>query len=251
VRFRARACDSRRARAPREWAEEPAGEGPIFAAGHARHGVGVQRARGEFADRPFGLLTRQRLRSDDPDSSHRARAEGIPTAACSRSVRATAPDSITTRATVGREPRHLRPGLRRSGSGRGRAHESRNVRRPAEGSRARLEVCRQPQPRAPVPTRRRNGANLSLGRGAACTTGRAGRLVCGWFLCITVWMGEEVEPHAYRVGSPMASIVGIAERTLQRPDLDEEARVNLRAIRDLALAALEAEEPRGDGAPAS
>jgi hypothetical protein len=70
-------------------------------------------------------------------------------------------------------------------------------------------------------------------------------------LCITVWMGEEVEPHAYRVGSPMASIVGIAERTLQRPDLDEEARVNLRAIRDLALAALEAEEARGGGAPAS
>jgi hypothetical protein len=70
-------------------------------------------------------------------------------------------------------------------------------------------------------------------------------------LCITEQMGEDVEPHAYRLGSPLASIVGMAERTLQRTDLDDDVRADLRAIRDLALAALEAEERRGGGAPAS
>ena len=69
-------------------------------------------------------------------------------------------------------------------------------------------------------------------------------------LCITEQMNEDVEPHAYRLGSPLASIVGMAERTLQRADLDEEVRADLRAIRDLALSALEAEERRG-GSPAA
>jgi hypothetical protein len=64
-------------------------------------------------------------------------------------------------------------------------------------------------------------------------------------------MDEEVEPHAYRLGSPLASIVGMADRTLQRPDLDNEVRADLRAIRDLALAALEEQERRGGGTPAS
>jgi hypothetical protein len=58
-------------------------------------------------------------------------------------------------------------------------------------------------------------------------------------------MGDEVEPHAYRLGSPLASVVGIAELTLQRTDLSEDVRASLRAIRDLALDALEAEERAG------
>jgi hypothetical protein len=64
-------------------------------------------------------------------------------------------------------------------------------------------------------------------------------------------MDEEVKAHAYRLGSRLASIAGIAERTLQRVDLDEEVRVNVGAIRELALEALDAEERRDSGASAS
>jgi hypothetical protein len=55
----------------------------------------------------------------------------------------------------------------------------------------------------------------------------------------------EAEAHQYRLGSPLASIAGIAEATLQRNDLDDEVVTRLRAIRDLALDALaRAENPR-------
>jgi hypothetical protein len=55
----------------------------------------------------------------------------------------------------------------------------------------------------------------------------------------------ETEAHQYRLGSPLASIAGIAEATLQRNDLDDEVVTRLRAIRDLALDALaRAESPR-------
>ena len=48
----------------------------------------------------------------------------------------------------------------------------------------------------------------------------------------------ETEAHQYRLGSPLASIAGIAEATLKRDDLDEDLATRLRAIRDLALDAL-------------
>jgi hypothetical protein len=51
----------------------------------------------------------------------------------------------------------------------------------------------------------------------------------------------DVEPHAYRLGSPAASIVGMAQRLLERSDLDEELVTHLRAIRDLALEIVRAE----------
>lgn len=55
----------------------------------------------------------------------------------------------------------------------------------------------------------------------------------------------DTEAHQYRLGSPLASIAGIAEATLQRDDLDDEVATRLRAIRDLALDALaKAEKPR-------
>jgi len=55
----------------------------------------------------------------------------------------------------------------------------------------------------------------------------------------------EAEGHLYRLGSPLASIAGIAEATLERNDLDDDVATRLRAIRDLALDALEKAE-RGD-----
>lgn len=64
-------------------------------------------------------------------------------------------------------------------------------------------------------------------------------------LCITYVMGEEVESHGYRLGSPLASVVGMAERVLERTDLSEAVRADIRAIRDLALEALEEEERVG------
>jgi hypothetical protein len=65
-------------------------------------------------------------------------------------------------------------------------------------------------------------------------------------LCITVIaMPDDTEAHQYRLGSPLASIVGIAESTLERNDLDEDVATRLRAIRDLALDALRGDR-RGD-----
>jgi hypothetical protein len=68
-------------------------------------------------------------------------------------------------------------------------------------------------------------------------------------MCITYVMGEEVESHGYRLGSPPASVAGMAERMLERTDLSETARADIRAIRDLALEALEEEERVGRSDP--
>jgi hypothetical protein len=46
----------------------------------------------------------------------------------------------------------------------------------------------------------------------------------------------DTEAHSsYPLGSPLASIVGIADSMLERNDLDEDVATRLRAIRDLAL----------------
>jgi hypothetical protein len=55
----------------------------------------------------------------------------------------------------------------------------------------------------------------------------------------------ETEAHEYRLGSPLASIIGIAEATLARENLDEDVATRVRAIRDLALDALQRAE-RGE-----
>jgi len=58
-------------------------------------------------------------------------------------------------------------------------------------------------------------------------------------LCITVVaMREDTEAHQYRLGSPLASIIGIADATLERNDLDEDVATRVRAIRDIAFEAL-------------
>jgi hypothetical protein len=46
---------------------------------------------------------------------------------------------------------------------------------------------------------------------------------------------REVEPHEYQLGSPPASIVGIADMLLRKEDLDPDVRTHVTAIRDLAL----------------
>ena len=56
---------------------------------------------------------------------------------------------------------------------------------------------------------------------------------------------SDTEAHQYRLGSPLASIVGIAEATLERDDLDDDVATRVRAIRHLALDALRKAE-RGD-----
>jgi hypothetical protein len=65
----------------------------------------------------------------------------------------------------------------------------------------------------------------------------------------------DTEAHQYRLGSPLASIAGIAEATLQRNDLDDEVVTRLRAIRDLALDALanaeKSRQPDSGGNPQS
>lgn len=45
----------------------------------------------------------------------------------------------------------------------------------------------------------------------------------------------EVEPHEYQLGTPLASIVGIADMLLRKEDLDPDVRTHVTAIRDLAL----------------
>src|SRR5438128_2457935 len=53
-------------------------------------------------------------------------------------------------------------------------------------------------------------------------------------LCITVVaMSDETEAHEYRLGSPLASIIGLADATLEREDLDEDVATRVRAIRDI------------------
>jgi hypothetical protein len=60
----------------------------------------------------------------------------------------------------------------------------------------------------------------------------------------------EAEAHQYRLGSPLASIAGIAEATLERNNLDDDVATRLRAIRDLALDAL-AKAEQGEAADAA
>ena len=55
---------------------------------------------------------------------------------------------------------------------------------------------------------------------------------------------DDFEAHEYRVGSPAASIVGIAETLLKRGTFDKEDETRLLAIRDLALELVRAEEQR-------
>jgi len=65
-------------------------------------------------------------------------------------------------------------------------------------------------------------------------------------LCITVAaMPDDAEAHQYRLGSPLAAIVGIADSALERDDLDEDVATRVRAIRDIAFDALRKAE-RGD-----
>lgn len=58
---------------------------------------------------------------------------------------------------------------------------------------------------------------------------------------------EDVEAHEYPLGSTPASIIGLANRLLERTDLDAELMMHLRAIRDLAFVMVreaERSEPR-------
>lgn len=58
-------------------------------------------------------------------------------------------------------------------------------------------------------------------------------------------MPDDTEAHQYRLGSPLAAIIGIADATLERDDLGEDVAMRLRAIRDIAFDALRKAE-RGD-----
>jgi hypothetical protein len=51
-------------------------------------------------------------------------------------------------------------------------------------------------------------------------------------------MPDDTQAHQYRLGSPLASIVGIADATLERDDLDDDVATRVRAIRDIAFDAL-------------
>jgi hypothetical protein len=51
-------------------------------------------------------------------------------------------------------------------------------------------------------------------------------------------MPDDTEAHQYRLGSPLASIIGIADAMLERDDLDEDVATRVRAIRDIAFDAL-------------
>ena len=66
--------------------------------------------------------------------------------------------------------------------------------------------------------------------------------------CASLECMPETEARLYRLGSPLASIAGIAQATLERNDLDDDVVMRLRAIRDLALDAL-AKAERGDPEP--
>jgi 23S rRNA maturation mini-RNase III len=43
-------------------------------------------------------------------------------------------------------------------------------------------------------------------------------------------MPDDTEAHQYRLGSPLAAIVGIADLTLERDDLEEDVATRVRAI---------------------
>jgi len=55
---------------------------------------------------------------------------------------------------------------------------------------------------------------------------------------MTPAMAPDVEAHQHRLRSPIAAIVGLAEASLLRKDLDQDLVAHLRAIRELALDAL-------------
>jgi hypothetical protein len=103
----------------------------------------LDRATFETKKRPIDLLTAQSRRRNDLRSAHGARWEGNdnPYTGLSRPVRGSAIRQPHALPWVD-EPRHLRPGLRRSGSGRAgltkpRSTSSGEVRRPARlGARA-------------------------------------------------------------------------------------------------------------------
>jgi len=60
-------------------------------------------------------------------------------------------------------------------------------------------------------------------------------------------MPDDTEAHQYRLGSPLASIVGIADATLEIDDLDGDVVTWVRAIRDIAFDALrkaECDDPK-------
>jgi hypothetical protein len=64
-------------------------------------------------------------------------------------------------------------------------------------------------------------------------------------------MPNDAEAHQYRLGSPLASIIGLADATLERDDLDEDVLTRVRAIRDIAFDALrKAERGEPDSGPA-
>ena len=58
-------------------------------------------------------------------------------------------------------------------------------------------------------------------------------------------MPDDTEAHQYRLGSPLAAIIGIADATLERHDLDDDVATRVRAIRDIAFDALRKAE-RGE-----
>jgi hypothetical protein len=51
-------------------------------------------------------------------------------------------------------------------------------------------------------------------------------------------MPDDTQAHQYRLGSSLASIVGIADAMLERDDLDDDVSTRVRAIRDIAFNAL-------------
>jgi len=61
-------------------------------------------------------------------------------------------------------------------------------------------------------------------------------------------MPDDTETHEYRLGSSLASIIGLADATLETRDLDEDVAMRVRAIRDIAFDALRRAE-RGDPEP--
>ncbi len=67
-------------------------------------------------------------------------------------------------------------------------------------------------------------------------------------------MPDDAEAHQYRLGSPLASIIGLADATLERDDLDEDVLTRVRAIREIAFDALrkaERGEPESGQGPQS
>ena len=54
------------------------------------------------------------------------------------------------------------------------------------------------------------------------------------------------EPHEYPLGSPLASIVGIADLLLRKENLDPDVTTHVTAIRDLALDMLRETERTGN-----